>query len=127
MPTGGQSLTVSQSMDWFATARGRAGYTFNSWLWYVTGGAAWAREHSRSITFNDGIDVGAASSNQTKAGWVAGTGIETALVGNWSAKFEYIYMDLGNMAESFTLPLASGFVVLNLPAEPTPTTFSTPA
>jgi outer membrane immunogenic protein len=112
LSTGGQSLTVSQSMDWFATARGRAGYAFDSWLWYVTGGAAWAREHS-SIAFNDGIDVGSASSNQTKAGWVAGTGIETALVGNWSAKFEYLYMDLGSMAESFTLPLANGFVVLN--------------
>lgn len=107
-----QATTLSQTVDWFATARARAGYTFDQWLWYVTGGVAIAREKNR-IAFNDGIDVGSAASNQTRTGWVAGTGIETALLGNWSAKFEYLYVDLGNATESFTLPLSNGFVVLN--------------
>jgi outer membrane immunogenic protein len=107
-----QATTLRQSLDWFATARGRVGYAFDAWLWYVTGGAAWGRTHS-NITFNDGSDLGSAASDRTRAGWIAGTGIETALIGNWSAKLEYLYMDLGSATESFTLPLSNGFVVLN--------------
>ena len=30
-----------------------------------------------------------------KAGWTAGAGIEGALGGGWSAKLEYLYIDLG--------------------------------
>jgi outer membrane immunogenic protein len=106
-----QATTLSQTVDWFATARARAGYTFDQWLWYATGGFAVARVNN-SIAFNDAVAAGSAASVQTRTGWVAGTGVETALWGSWSAKFEYLYMHLGNATESFTLPLGNG-VVLN--------------
>jgi opacity protein-like surface antigen len=40
--------------------------------------------------------------SQTRSGWTLGGGVETALAGNWSAKLEYLYVDLG----STTNPLA---------------------
>lgn len=36
--------------------------------------------------------------DQDKYGWVAGAGVETALGGNWTAKVEYLFMDLGGSA-----------------------------
>ena len=37
----------------------------------------------------------AASSTDTTIGWTAGAGVEYAFLGNWSAKLEYLYADLG--------------------------------
>jgi outer membrane immunogenic protein len=34
--------------------------------------------------------------NQTKAGWTVGAGLEFALAANWTAKVEYLHVDLGN-------------------------------
>jgi len=35
------------------------------------------------------------SGNSTHAGWTVGTGLEYAFAPNWSAKVEYLYVDLG--------------------------------
>jgi outer membrane immunogenic protein len=34
--------------------------------------------------------------DQTNAGWTVGGGLEFALPSNWTAKVEYLYVDLGN-------------------------------
>ena len=39
-----------------------------------------------------------------KAGWTAGAGIEVAFGGGWSAKLEYLYMDLGKTQMTFATP-----------------------
>ena len=31
-----------------------------------------------------------------RAGWTAGAGVETAFAPHWTAKIEYLYVDLGN-------------------------------
>ena len=69
------------------TARGRIGYAFDRFLPYITGGGA----------FGDvkGSLLGAGDFKQTKAGWTAGAGVEYAFIDNWSAKIEYLYVDLG--------------------------------
>ena len=36
-----------------------------------------------------------------KAGWTAGAGIEGAFGGGWSAKLEYLYIDLGKTEHTF--------------------------
>jgi outer membrane immunogenic protein len=73
--------------NWLATARGRFGYAADRVLFYVTGGGAFANVKT---TFN-GVDT-----THTQSGWTAGGGIEWAFADNWTAKIEYLYVDLGN-------------------------------
>jgi len=75
------------SNPWFGTVRGRAGYAFNNILFYATGGLAFGG--LRGETF------GLAESHTT-AGWTAGVGTEFGLAQNWSAKIEYLYVDLAD-------------------------------
>jgi len=37
------------------------------------------------------------SSHNTQGGWTVGGGIEGRLAGNWTAKIEYLYLDLGTV------------------------------
>jgi outer membrane immunogenic protein len=77
----------STSDTWLSTVRGRAGYAFGGVLPYVTGGLALGDIRAATPGF--------AGASETNAGWTAGGGIEFALPGNWSAKAEYLYVDLG--------------------------------
>jgi outer membrane immunogenic protein len=98
-PPGGNYpfLTEGQKLKWFGTARARIGYAANHWLWYLTGGAAWARVETNVTAGNNVTPITASASfGQTKNGGVIGVGVETAFTGNWSAKLEYLYMQLGN-------------------------------
>jgi outer membrane immunogenic protein len=73
---------------WLATARGRAGYAFDRLLVYGTGGAAFGNVQANFS--NDTV------SSATKAGWTAGAGVEVAVAPHWSAKAEYLFVNLGN-------------------------------
>jgi outer membrane immunogenic protein len=73
---------------WLATVRGRAGYAFDRFFVYGTGGAAFGNVQANFS--NEPI------SSATKAGWTAGGGVEYALGWGWSAKAEYLFVDLGN-------------------------------
>jgi opacity protein-like surface antigen len=73
-----------------ATIRGRVGYAWDRLLVYGTAGGAFA-------------DVQAAAGvlpfmSSTQAGWTAGVGLEYAVTPNWSAKVEYLFVDLGNVS-----------------------------
>jgi outer membrane immunogenic protein len=76
------------SNPWFGTLRGRAGYAFNNILFYGTGGLAFGE--LKGLTF------GGVSESHTTAGWTLGAGAEFGLAQNWSAKIEYLYVDLDN-------------------------------
>ena len=39
---------------------------------------------------------GIGRSDTTKTGWTLGGGVEAAIAGPWTAKVEYLYVDLGN-------------------------------
>lgn len=73
--------------DWLATARGRIGYSFGRVLPYITGGGAFGDIKSSL--------AGVGSETTTRAGWTLGGGIEANIAGPWSAKLEYLYVDLG--------------------------------
>ena len=81
------------SNPWFGTVRGRAGYAFNNILFYGTAGLAFGE--LRGLTF------GGFSDSHTNAGWTAGVGAEFGLsqfglAQRWSAKIEYLYVDLND-------------------------------
>jgi len=78
---------------WFGTLRGRAGYAMNNVLFYGTFGLAYGMLKG---TFA-GLDE-----SKTHVGWAGGLGMEVGFTPNWSAKIEYLYMDLNNRAYSIT-------------------------
>lgn len=80
--------TCETRNNWLATARGRLGYAFDRFLPYVTGGAAFG-DIKTSVT-------GLGNTTTTRAGWTAGGGLEVAIAGPWTAKVEYLHVDLGS-------------------------------
>jgi outer membrane immunogenic protein len=80
-------LSCQTKNDWLATARGRLGYAYDRFLPYVTGGAAFGDIKTNVSGIGNGTD--------TKAGWTLGGGLEAAIAGPWTAKVEYLYVDLG--------------------------------
>src|SRR4051812_24875925 len=75
------------SNPWFGTARGRVGYALNNMLFYGTGGLAFGE--LRGQTFG-------VTETHTTAGWTAGVGAEFGFAQNWTAKIEYLYVDLSD-------------------------------
>jgi outer membrane immunogenic protein len=67
----------------------------------VTGGVAVGEVMTAGTVFGfdgEGNPVNTiVSSHNTKAGWTVGGGIEGRLAGNWTAKIEYLYLDLGTV------------------------------
>lgn len=76
------------SNSWLATTRGRIGYAFDRIMPYVTGGAAFGDVKAAPAGF--------AGDRETRVGWTVGAGAEFALGGPWTAKVEYLYLDLGD-------------------------------
>ena len=74
---------------WLETVRGRVGYAWDRVMPYVTGGLA--------VGDIQATPLGFASVNETKLGWAVGGGVEAALTGNWTAKLEYLHVDLGHV------------------------------
>ena len=81
------------SNPWFGTLRGRVGYAVNNVLLYGTAGLAYG---------NLKAEVGGLDENKTLVGWTAGLGMEVGFTPNWSAKVEYLYMDLGSRFYTLT-------------------------
>ena len=73
--------------SWLSTVRGRLGYAAGRFMPYITGGAAFGNIQASG--------PGLVGSTATNAGWTVGAGLEFALVGNWTLKAEYLYVDLG--------------------------------
>lgn len=79
--------------SWVGTLRGRIGHTNGPTLSYLTGGVAWVRFED-ILTEPDGSPF--LSSAKTKTGYTLGSGVETRLGGNWTAKAEYAFIDVGS-------------------------------
>jgi len=73
--------------NWLSTVRGRLGYAADRFMPFVTGGAAFGDIRASTPGF--------AGASNTNAGWTVGAGLEFAIAGNWTAKAEYLYVDLG--------------------------------
>ena len=100
------TVTTTWKLDWLSTIRARGGYLFApQWLAYGTAGlaigrASYANTSVSTLTFTGAgafTLTGTAMNAETKteAGWTAGAGVENQFAKNWSAKLEYLYVDLG--------------------------------
>jgi outer membrane immunogenic protein len=87
------AVVCSTQSDWLATFRGRLGYAFDRWLPYITAGGAYGNVKASVSVPALGLS---GSSSSSQFGWTAGAGLEYAFLSNWSAKIEYLYVDLGN-------------------------------
>ena len=110
------TASFEQKLPWLGTARARFGFLpSDQWLLYVTGGLAFGEIEStgtiNTTTTTAFLPAGpvvattvasaSASANTTRAGWTVGAGAEWVISGPWTAKVEYLYVDLGNVSNSF--------------------------
>jgi opacity protein-like surface antigen len=99
LPIPGPAVPVSltEKLLWFGTVRGRVGVLATPVvLFYATGGLAYGE-----VAFN--ISVGPLNSfspNNTKVGYSVGAGVEGMFARNWTARLEYLYVDLGSVSGS---------------------------
>jgi outer membrane immunogenic protein len=98
---------ASFDVNWLATIRARLGVTVsNATLLYVTGGVAFAdvSNQARVTDFGPGYIM---TVDKVKTGWTAGGGIEHRFAGNWTARLEGRYVDLGN-SSTLCAPAGNG-------------------
>jgi outer membrane immunogenic protein len=105
----GTNLSVTKSIDFLGTVRGRLGYqVMPSLLVFGTGGFAYG--HVKSSTSISQYLIGTGLGNleasfgtnssvsRMRGGWTLGGGLEWMFAPNWSAKGEYLYYDLGSVS-----------------------------
>ena len=81
------TMSCETRNSWLGTARGRIGYAFDRFMPFVTGGAAFGDVKASPVGF--------AGVRDARVGWTLGGGLEAAIAGPWTAKVEYLYVDLG--------------------------------
>ena len=82
--------TCETESNWLGTFRGRVGYAWNTFFPYLTGGMAFGDIEANRKGFPGKSD--------TNVGWAIGVGGEGALGQHWSAKLEFLYVDLGDVS-----------------------------
>jgi high affinity Mn2+ porin len=90
---------ANEQLEYLATARGRIGWGIGGWTPFLTGGFAWASTRLSRTDFTTGFED--ATAGRLRTGYVVGAGIDWALAGNWSARFEYLYTNLGGTGFQF--------------------------
>lgn len=100
-----QIFTINGEHDlkYFGTVRGRLGVAQNNFLFYVTGGFAYAKTEGRLTVLNGGAFVASGTDTINLKGWTVGGGIEMGLTQNLSARLEYLYVDFDEATTSMNL------------------------
>ncbi len=75
------------NLEALGTGRARLGIVVDRFLPYLTGGGAIGALHGQE---------GGSGGTRAVVGWTVGAGIEAKLSQDWSAKLEYLHLDLGN-------------------------------
>jgi outer membrane immunogenic protein len=100
----GLSLTQSSedSIPWLGTLRLRAGFAFDRFLIYATGGAGYGSFKSTQ-TLTSLLGTVTTTTSDQHAAWVAGAGVEAALSQHWSVRAEYLYFDTGHINTTYSV------------------------
>jgi outer membrane immunogenic protein len=91
----GAAAQCETKNTWLGTVRARVGYAADRVLFYGTAGGAFGNIEAGA---NGGLQ------SSTKAGWTAGAGVEVAFADNWTARVEYLFVDLSNATCSVANP-----------------------
>lgn len=132
-------INTANSIDWFGTARGRIGVAvprFSNIFVYGTGGFAYGYVNNTvgiaDIWSNSSGSSGFSGSStygDTKLGWAAGGGLEwsPSSFPTWSAKVEYLYVNLGSLSQNINTTYQSGEATCCtfVATQTTPTQFQT--
>jgi outer membrane immunogenic protein len=105
----GTAINTDHKLEWFGTSRSRLGFLATpNLLLYGTGGVAYGQTKDTYTATAVGFPVAGAVATlkDVRAGWTLGGGMEGAFGGGWSAKVEYLYIDLGKLEQTVTFPLA---------------------
>ncbi|WP_171580499.1 outer membrane protein [Bradyrhizobium australiense] len=104
-------VSLDQKLEWFGTVRGRVGVLATPRvLFYATGGLAYGEVKT---TETIGLVPVTFSNSDIRVGYTVGAGVEGVIGGNWTAKLEYLWVDLGRTTGSFvtTIPALGGGVL----------------
>jgi outer membrane immunogenic protein len=126
-------VQTQRRLEWFGTVRGRLGFLATpDLLLYGTGGLAYGQTRSSGdiilaaplsltsvntggFSFNCATTVASprttcysGASTDTSVGWAAGAGGEFRIAGNWTAKLEYLHVDLPGASVTLVSPPPSG-------------------
>jgi outer membrane immunogenic protein len=86
-------FAATTNQNYLGMSRVRVGYAQDRWLVYATGGLS-----DGYVTAMTSGPAGSISDTEFRWGWNAGGGVEWAFAPQWSAKVEYIHVDLGHKA-----------------------------
>ena len=90
--------SYSETMLYFGSLRGRVGYAPGDWLFYATGGFAWAYDQLTLTQLASGTTE---SPFLWRFGWAAGAGIEFPVAPHWTTRLEYLFADYGSSGVTF--------------------------
>lgn len=82
--------SITSTIDWQGSLRGRVGFDGGAFLPYLTAGLAVAHNNLEAV------GLGAGEDDATHVGWTAGAGVEFAATENLSVDLAYRYSDYGN-------------------------------
>jgi outer membrane immunogenic protein len=113
LPSPFDVLRANHQLSWFGTVRGRLGAAVTpDLLLYGTAGLAFG-EIKAGADVDETADIHRdplrSTVNKTKVGWTAGAGVEWMFARNWSAKAEYLFVDLGKTSDTRFDPLFPTF------------------
>jgi outer membrane immunogenic protein len=104
--------TTNFALNGFETVRARVGYAWNDVvLLYGTGGWAWTNSSVKANPSCFGpacpaatipFSGGTASVSNTSSGWTAGAGVEWGFSQNWTARVEYLHLEIENAPAGYT-------------------------
>jgi outer membrane immunogenic protein len=92
MGVGSSGAAGKFSHNWMGTGRLRAGFAFDRFLVYGTGGVAYSTADLKL--------AGVGSDNEVHFGWTMGLGMEAAITDRISAKVDYLYTNLDSKTYS---------------------------
>jgi outer membrane immunogenic protein len=94
---GALAASYTQKLPWFGTLRPRIGYALGNWLLYATGGGVLGQLDTNA-TAGSGSFLATNNRSETRDAWTLGGGVEVEFARGWTAKIEYLYVDLGSRA-----------------------------